>query len=39
MSFCFEQVNNAGILLPGTAANSKMEDYDRVMNLNLRYGH
>lgn len=29
-------VNNAGIIDFGTIENTKMEQYDRVMNLNLR---
>ncbi len=30
-------VNNAGILELGTIENSSLEQYDRVMNTNMRY--
>ncbi len=31
------QVNGAGILETGTIENSSLEQFDRVMNVNMRY--
>ena len=31
-------VNNAGVIELGTIENTTMEQYDRVMNVNVRYG-